>query len=90
MTIEKKMILPTASFKTLNPAIEGSENIRVLQQPIAWPESTQRRVCVSNYGFGGANAAVLLENAPEPRPDTPISHINASGVANSINGIAKR
>lgn len=79
--IERGQILPTAWFEKINPAINGADKLCVLKESIPWPDGALRRVCVSNYGmqseslrkeganhhqgFGGANAAVLLEQAPD-------------------------
>ncbi|KAF2769157.1 putative polyketide synthase [Teratosphaeria nubilosa] len=78
MMIERGVMLPTASFEKINPAIVGADKLRVLTHPVPWPDTAPRRVCVSNYGFGGANAAVLLES---------LSRYNVSVVVNG-NGAA--
>ncbi|RGP66594.1 polyketide synthase [Fusarium longipes] len=55
-------ILPNADFQTMNPKIDSSK-LQVAREPIPWkcPNSKPRRVAVTNFGFGGSNAAVLIE-----------------------------
>ncbi|KAI1431432.1 putative polyketide synthase [Xylaria sp. CBS 124048] len=53
-------ILPNAEFNEMNPKIDASKLI-VAQKPVPWVSMKPRRVCVTNFGFGGSNAAILLE-----------------------------
>ncbi|KAJ5156821.1 polyketide synthase [Penicillium capsulatum] len=54
-------ILPNANFQQLHPSIQGRENLKVAPKALKWPQEAARRVCVTNFGFGGSNAAILLE-----------------------------
>ncbi|KAF4872571.1 Highly reducing polyketide synthase ACRTS2 [Colletotrichum siamense] len=69
MMLERRVMLPNANFEKFNPAIlnaSGAERLRVLKETMPWPTSSSpRRVCVTNYGLGGANSAILLEEAPD-------------------------
>jgi acyl transferase domain-containing protein/acyl carrier protein len=52
-------------FKTPNPIIDfKSLNVRVVDQPIAWPgpEGSPRRAGISSFGYGGTNCHVILES----------------------------
>ncbi|PNY26666.1 Polyketide synthase [Tolypocladium capitatum] len=60
MMIRHATILPNAGFQEMNPKIEPS-NLKVARTPVPWPSNAPKRVCVTNFGFGGSNAAVLLE-----------------------------
>ncbi|KAL0938515.1 polyketide synthase [Colletotrichum truncatum] len=68
LMLERGVMLPNANFEKLNPAImaaSGADKLRVLKETMPWPmSSTPRRVCVTNYGLGGANSAILLEQPP--------------------------
>lgn len=61
-------------FEKPNPAIDFDQlKLRVVTQEQAWPAgATPRRAAVNSFGFGGTNAHVVLEQAPdEPGADQP-------------------
>ncbi|CAH0028125.1 unnamed protein product [Clonostachys rhizophaga] len=88
--LKNKVILPTAGFEKINHRIPGKEKIVVAQLPIPWPESEKRRVLVTNFGFGGSNAAVLLEAAPEHVTNgTNGTQLNGNGVATPENPLRR-
>ncbi|MFE1948880.1 amino acid adenylation domain-containing protein [Streptomyces sp. NPDC059524] len=63
------LIPGTPGFTRLNPHIElDGTPVRVAAQPVPWPAGTggaPRRAAVSAFGFGGSNAHVVLEEAPQ-------------------------
>ncbi|KAK8023284.1 Compactin diketide synthase mokB [Apiospora marii] len=62
MMLEKQRMLPNANFEKFNPEIAHNGRLAVLTEPIPWPATrSKKRVCVTNFGFGGSNSAVLLE-----------------------------
>ena len=63
LMIRNAIILPTAGFEELNKHIDGGNRLRVLQTPTRWPNNEAKRVLVTNFGFGGSNAAVLIEES---------------------------
>ncbi|KAK8109398.1 hypothetical protein PG999_007535 [Apiospora kogelbergensis] len=65
MMLEQECMLPNANFEEFNPDIVNDGRLEVLKKAIPWPPGATRRVCVTNFGFGGSNAAVLLERAPQ-------------------------
>ncbi|PGH13223.1 hypothetical protein AJ79_03781 [Helicocarpus griseus UAMH5409] len=63
MAIEKGVIPATIDVKTVNPAIKLDEwKLKIVQQPTPWPaDILRRRASVNSFGYGGANAHVILE-----------------------------
>jgi acyl transferase domain-containing protein/NADPH:quinone reductase-like Zn-dependent oxidoreductase/ubiquinone/menaquinone biosynthesis C-methylase UbiE/aryl carrier-like protein len=68
MMIQQAMIFPNAEFDEMNPKIDSSR-LEVARRPVPWesPDSKPRRVAVTNFGFGGSNAAVLIEEFKSKR-----------------------
>ncbi|KAH9242477.1 hypothetical protein K456DRAFT_1905557 [Colletotrichum gloeosporioides 23] len=62
MMVRLGTIFPNAEFETMNPKIDSSR-LEVVRRLMPWmsPESKPRRAVVTNFGFGGSNAAVLIE-----------------------------
>ncbi|KAH8201465.1 hypothetical protein TruAng_004389 [Truncatella angustata] len=80
MMLEHDIMLPNANFQEFNSDIEGRDRLKVLTESAPWPSDATRRVCISNFGFGGSNAALLLEAAP--KSSTP----NGNGILHQSNG----
>ncbi|KAK8110205.1 Highly reducing polyketide synthase ACRTS2 [Apiospora kogelbergensis] len=85
MMLERKMLLPNADFIEMNPKIEHPERLKVLTKAIPWPLEAPRRVVVTNFGFGGSNAAVLLDEEPKKAADNGTAH-NHTSTTHSQNG----
>nr|AEJ54468.1 reducing polyketide synthase [Dolichousnea longissima]AEJ54469.1 reducing polyketide synthase [Dolichousnea longissima] len=65
MMLERGIILPNSGFVKANPNIPSlGKSLVVATQPLPWPETPVRRASVSNFGFGGSNAHVVLEESP--------------------------
>ncbi|OLN93284.1 Polyketide synthase-nonribosomal peptide synthetase 3 [Colletotrichum chlorophyti] len=79
LSFEKERIPPTYGVTKLNP--KQALNLQVVNELATWPRSL-RRASINSFGYGGANAHVILE-APEsympglgdnmPAPGTPSS-----------------
>ncbi|EED24614.1 polyketide synthase, putative [Talaromyces stipitatus ATCC 10500] len=64
MMLDHGLLLPNADFKKANDNIPLDEwNMKVVTSTRPWPRG-KRFISVSNYGFGGTNAHVVLEKAP--------------------------
>lgn len=68
LALKHRQIPPNLHFQTPNPQISFADlNLQVPTTLMPWPEpDTGRRLAsVNSFGFGGANANVVLEEAPE-------------------------
>ncbi|QUC17465.1 uncharacterized protein UV8b_01706 [Ustilaginoidea virens] len=84
LMIEKGVVLPTAGFEKMNPKIPGQDRLKVTSSPIPWPENELKRVLVTNFGFGGSNSAIILEDAAPWTSRGRIS--NGTAGTNGTNG----
>jgi acyl transferase domain-containing protein/NAD(P)-dependent dehydrogenase (short-subunit alcohol dehydrogenase family)/SAM-dependent methyltransferase len=66
LAIQHKVIPPNMHLDQLNPkVVPFTKNLRIPQQPIAWPtvsDGAVRRASVNSFGFGGTNAHAILES----------------------------
>ncbi|KAJ4314705.1 hypothetical protein N0V94_006338 [Neodidymelliopsis sp. IMI 364377] len=66
--IEKGLIPPLANLETINPKLKlGEWNLKIPRVTEPW-NATCRRASVNNFGYGGANSHVILENHTQTRP----------------------
>ncbi|KAJ5728671.1 uncharacterized protein N7483_003179 [Penicillium malachiteum] len=81
MMLDRGLLLPNADFKKPNPNIPLNEwHMKVVTSTRPWPRS-KKYISVSNYGFGGTNAHVVLEKPPPPSeakddPDNDVDPIH--------------
>ncbi|KUL82178.1 hypothetical protein ZTR_09578 [Talaromyces verruculosus] len=61
--VERGLIPQNLWFDTLNPQISLPAHVRIPQQLTEWPTDGPRRASINSFGFGGANAHVILEDA---------------------------
>ena len=64
LMMQKKMIPKLANFKALNPKIEplGKDKVVIPTHSREW-KATKRIALINNYGAGGNNAAMILQEA---------------------------
>ena len=71
LAFENETLPPNANFKEANPSAGLSQSaFRVQCEAAAWlrrDAKTPRRAALSAFGFGGINAHLILEEAPERR-----------------------
>jgi acyl transferase domain-containing protein/NADPH:quinone reductase-like Zn-dependent oxidoreductase/SAM-dependent methyltransferase/acyl carrier protein len=86
LMLQNGYVLPNANFEKLNESIEKRELLRVPPAKIPWPPNEPRRVCVTNFGFGGSNSAIILERWPTASPSTNgVGRVNGSAAnGNSV------
>ncbi|KAI0448681.1 lovastatin nonaketide synthase [Xylaria acuta] len=64
LLLEKGMLVPTYGVARVNPKLKLSEwHLALPQDVIRWPSPGKRRVSVNSFGFGGANAHIILDDA---------------------------
>ncbi|RYP44081.1 hypothetical protein DL768_009426 [Monosporascus sp. mg162] len=64
LVLESGLIPPSVNFKNPNPKIRFAEwNLTVPTKATTWPYPGPRRASVNSFGYGGANAHVVLEDA---------------------------
>lgn len=62
--LEKGMIPPNIHFSNPNPKIKFDENhLQVPTAVMPWPNEGPRRISVNSFGYGGANAHIILDDA---------------------------
>jgi len=74
LALKNEEIPPHLHFKKLNPYIKLDEvPIKVVTKNLPWPRAERKRyAAVSAFGFGGTNAHLILEEAPQkPRRANP-------------------
>src|SRR5262249_682625 len=64
LCLEKGMLVPTYGVENINPSLTFAEwNLALPPHTMRWPSPGQRHVTVNSFGFGGANAHVILDDA---------------------------
>ncbi|KAJ5300725.1 uncharacterized protein N7443_005727 [Penicillium atrosanguineum] len=63
LLLEKGMLVPTYGVDRVNPKLKLSDWHLTLPEDVArWPTPGLRRISVNSFGFGGANAHVILDD----------------------------
>ena len=70
LAVQRGQIPPNLGFASPNPHIPFQNmRLKVVAEPTDWPVTgSPRRAGVSSFGFGGTNAHVVVEQAPDPDP----------------------
>jgi acyl transferase domain-containing protein len=86
LCVDRAQLVPSLNFRSPNPAIaDFQEDFEVLGAARPWPHAPgrPRRAGVSAFGMGGANAHVILEQAPgqHSRPRAASEGPAAAGIS---------
>lgn len=64
LLLEKGMLVPTYGVERVNPKLKLADwHLSLPDGVIRWPVNGLRRISVNSFGFGGANAHVILDDA---------------------------
>jgi acyl transferase domain-containing protein len=64
LVLENGKIPPLAGFEKPNPRLKLDEcHVALPTELVPWPESGLRRASVNSFGYGGANAHVVIDDA---------------------------
>lgn len=64
LLLEKGLLVPTYGVERVNPKLKLADwHLALPQELLRWPTTGMRRVSVNSFGFGGANAHVILDDA---------------------------
>jgi acyl transferase domain-containing protein/NADPH:quinone reductase-like Zn-dependent oxidoreductase/NAD(P)-dependent dehydrogenase (short-subunit alcohol dehydrogenase family) len=64
LLMEKGILTPTYGVERVNPKLKLSEwHLTLPEQPAQWTTPGVRRISVNSFGFGGANAHAILDDA---------------------------
>jgi amino acid adenylation domain-containing protein len=71
LTVQKGQVTPLLHFQRPNPRINfAATPLRPVTELTKWGGQAPRRAGVSAFGVGGTNVHMVLEQAPEPAPET--------------------
>ncbi len=86
--MERGLLPKTLHADEPSPHVDWSEGaVRLLAEPMAWPQETRRRRCgVSSFGASGTNAHVILEQglASPERDSVPLANGRPTDVSPGV------
>jgi acyl transferase domain-containing protein/ubiquinone/menaquinone biosynthesis C-methylase UbiE len=87
LALERKVIPPSINFEKPNKRLLLDEwNLKVPRKCEEWHAGADgiRRASVNNFGYGGTNAHVIMEEWPSRHLQNGFHHVNGNGHANGI------
>jgi acyl transferase domain-containing protein len=83
LAIERGVIPPSINFEKPNPKIDlDGWNLRLVRELQSWPEATTRRASINNFGYGGANAHIIMEGSASWVPSRAAQNGYSNGHSN--------
>ncbi|KAK8105742.1 hypothetical protein PG999_009101 [Apiospora kogelbergensis] len=89
LVVERGLIPRNLWFEKLNDQISLPDNVKIPLDTMEWPHQGPRRASINSFGFGGANAHVILEDAASylARTGQTGRHCTAPrSITNGVNG----
>ncbi|MGE7990784.1 SDR family NAD(P)-dependent oxidoreductase [Pseudomonas sp. NPDC089554] len=75
-SLQTRTVPPTIGIQALNPNIDfAGLNLHVVDEPLALKAQGQLTVGVNSFGFGGANAHIILHSAEAPEAASPAPQV---------------
>src|SRR5205085_8570699 len=69
LALHHRVLPPTLNVEQAHPALNGTRfYVNTVTRPWISPQGIARRAGVNAFGFGGINAHVVLEQAPQAAP----------------------
>ncbi|PVH95532.1 reducing type I polyketide synthase [Periconia macrospinosa] len=66
LAVERGTIPPNTNFKSLNPNIDADFlKLGFPTESIPWPSAPVKRASINSFGFGGANAHIVIDSAED-------------------------
>ncbi|KAL4815104.1 hypothetical protein BDW67DRAFT_186154 [Aspergillus spinulosporus] len=63
LAMERGIIPPSINFEKTNPKLKlDGWNLRVVREVEPWPSARIRRASINNFGYGGTNSHIILED----------------------------
>ncbi|OCL05917.1 reducing type I polyketide synthase [Glonium stellatum] len=87
LALEKGFIPPSINFENPNEKIPLKKwKLKIPRRLEPWPSGSERRASINNFGYGGANAHVIMEssNYPWSYSTKAVNGFAANGSANNI------
>lgn len=75
--LDHKVIPPVAGFNQPKPGLP-LDRIRIPTERLPWPSGVEPRISINSFGYGGANAHVIIECGPQPLREAPGSEPSTS------------
>lgn len=74
LSLQHRLVPATIGVTTLNPAIDFKGlNLQVVTENLPLNQEGPLHIGINSFGFGGANAHVILQSAPVPPPSPSVA-----------------